>query len=394
MKKFIIAAVAGSILCVPAIAQTNAEDKLVKVDEGVQASVIESLIKKYAKDDVDKGFIYKGVIENAFKDYFQSKNVQVDVNKLNVVVEKNQETKQLNDTITKLRKEIADLNSSKDLKLLETKEKAFQSSLDSLARAKDAEIAALTEELNKNSNDLLELRSEVTELRDKQKQFDGITEQLDIERGNFQNTYDRARNTDLANLKNAPQMIANVESYEKFMGLLKQNLSPDEQKQKQEVIAICSAAETFQGAQNALNQPYDRKNAADLLKKLNAIDETKLSAPQKKQIETAIVLLKNEGDVIEQFGMILDDILAQEFVDNNNSAEATDILNKGVKVYNVFHNADDPDNSEIFHSGYVYINGKVKELRNALKNPAKNGLNNEKTFKSFITNMKSSLENK
>lgn len=384
-----------------AAAQTPATT-YIKVDQTVIEDIIASHVAKAKPADTKEEYLYKGLLEDAFREYVASKKVRADVVEQSVVsqmrADHRKELDEKNAEIKSLSKDNYEQKLTQAKADFEAQLAAQKAGGDSAVvamraqvTAKDNVIAAqegTIESLNEKVNTLT---AENEELRKNDAVFKNISEKLNQKRDALADAYRSVANAGLGRIKDFDALRQTGTAYVEFLDVLGQKPSAQEQKQIADIDAVCKAADYYQRAVAQLAKVYDAKANEALINEYAKVKTSTISPMQGTDMARVYEALKDENMVVAAFRNSILGYLRNEgcIPDNQAMKAALAKINENVEI---FADANTPAGQ--FSPLYVEINKTLATLNAGVKGWSKNGYDDPDKFKAFLTKIDASLGGK
>lgn len=358
------------------------------VDETFRDLIIDKAAEKYSNGDAMEKLSLTSMLREGFDKYFKDGKVsKVSVFPPDSLVRLHERIRTLKEANGKLTKNhyakvLADSTNAwnaKDQASRAMKENTLRAWNDSINR-----LNALLAQVGKENDSFSQ---QVSALSSKTKILDGISSDLTEKQKKFNSAYEYSKHP-LSEITKTDAMKDAVTSYEESLKALRQTLTPEQQKQKAEILGCANVAGYYQKAMQQLSGRYDKKAVAEILKvapNTKGLDGDKLREIEEiqKRLRNEIYVLKNFRNAIlgslKDMGSIKDD------ADRN---KALEIISENVDVFSMNDASRAKDGYNI---KYGFINGKLNELRNAVRNYRTNRFTDGKTFITYLDKISTDL---
>lgn len=351
------------------------------VDESLRDVIIDKAAEKYSNGDAMKKLSLTSMLREGFEKYFNDGKVS------KVRVFSPDSLARLQERILKIEEAKGKLTKSYFDKVLRDSINALDAKAQISIAEKNNTLKAWHDSINRLNTLLAQVGKEndsfsqqVSALSSKTKILDGISSDLTEKQKKFNSAYEYSKHP-LAEITKTDAMKDAVTSYEESLKALRQTLSPEQQKQKAEILGCANVAGYYQKATQQLSGKYDKKAVAEILKaapNTKGLDGDKLKEVEEiqKRLRNEIYVLKNFRNAIlgslKDLGSIKDDI---------GRNKALEIINENVDVFSMNDASRAKDGYNI---KYTFINGKLNELRNAIRNYHANRFMDGKTFITYL----------
>ena len=413
MRKLKILFVLSMFCWSPVITAQTTNRQYVLVDDNVKQEIIEKLMSSLSTSENEAKYMIKGLIDDAFNQYFTHKKTACDVFEADSV-------ESLHKLLKQKDKEIRELQKSHFEELVKENTKLWSERFDSLADASTARynelkyywevkydsvvsfdslivsvlndsIASISHRLSFTIEKMDSLQAECAVLQQNALVFEGISEELSLRQRTLNEAYSSCLNSGLGYIE-GDAVREKVDSYKELLGMLKQRIPAEQQKQIDQIEKICKVVDFFDSAIAQLAMPFDKEANDKLLEEyetlgelcgmLQPIQQTELAQVQQALDEEYLAVLHFRNGIIGT--------LKEEGLIPNEAAIDANLKMIDEKV-GLFTSGKTNFDEGYYYRYYVHINKQLSDLRTWLTNFPKKDYGNSEVFVKHLDEVSKSL---